>query len=82
MATSQGYTPLKGSEHHHPANHKTLNPTAGHKTVTVTMILRRKPGGPKMRGLEDFAGRQGAANAASTHAKYASDHGADPKELE
>jgi kumamolisin len=82
MATSQGYIPLKGSEHHHPAKHKTLNPTASHETVTVTMILRRKPGGPKMRGLEDFAARQGAANAASTHAKYVSDHGADPKELE
>ena len=46
------------------------------------MMLRRKPGGPKMRGLEDFAARRGAAHAASTHAKYASDHGADPKELE
>ena len=80
MAPSQGYTLLKGSEHQHPARHKRLNPTSGHETVTVTMILRRKSGGPKMRGLDDFAARHGAA--ASTHAKYASDHGADPKELE
>jgi kumamolisin len=82
MAASQDYTPLKGSEHQHPAHHKSLNPTSGDETVTVTMILRRKPGGPKMRGLDDFAARRGMAHAASTHAKYASDHGADPKELE
>ena len=39
-----------------------LNPTSSHEAVTVTMILRRKPGGPKMRGLDDFAARHGAAH--------------------
>jgi kumamolisin len=82
MASSQGYILLNGSEHGHPTHHRILNPTSDHETVTVTMILRRRPGGLKTRGLEDFAARSGAAHAASTHAKYASDHGADPKELE
>jgi kumamolisin len=81
MAPSQGYTPLNGSEHQHPTNHKRLNATADHETVTVTMIVRRKPGGAKMRGLGDFAVKHGAAHAASTHANFAGDHGADPKEL-
>ena len=52
MVSSQGYILLKGSEHQHPAGHESLNTSAGHETVTVTMIVRRKQGGPKMRTLE------------------------------
>jgi hypothetical protein len=58
MASSQGYTLLKGSEHQHPAGHKSLNPSASHETVTVTMIVRRKQGGPKMRALEEFSAKR------------------------
>jgi kumamolisin len=82
MAVSQGYTVLKGSEHSHPTQHKRLNVTSGNETVTVTMILRRKQGGPKVRGLKDFAAKPGATHAPPRHANYARDHGADPKELE
>jgi kumamolisin len=82
MASSQGYILLKGSEHQHPAGHESLNPSAGHEAVTVTMIVRRKQGGPKMRTLEDFSARRGASGATSTHASFAGDHGADPRELE
>jgi kumamolisin len=82
MAPSQGYTVLKGSEHPHPTQHKSLNVTSGTETATVTMILRRNPGGPKLRGLKDFAAKGGSIHAPPTHAQYARDHGADPKELE
>jgi kumamolisin len=82
MASSQGYIQLKGSEHQHPAGHKSVNPSVDHEMVTVTMIVRRKPGGRKMRSLDDFSAMRGAARATSTHASFAGDHGADPKELE
>ena len=36
MAASQSYTPLKGSEHQHPAQHKRLNPTSGDETVKAS----------------------------------------------
>jgi kumamolisin len=82
MASSQGYTQLKASEHQHPARHKILNPSAGHETVTVTMIVRRKQGSPKMHTLEDYSAKRGAGGATTTHATFAGDHGADPKELD
>jgi kumamolisin len=82
MAPSQGYTLLKGSEHAHPDHHRSLSPTSGGETLTVTMIVRRKPSGPKMRSLEDFGTKNRAKPAASKHAAYANDHGADPHELE
>ncbi|MGO9512348.1 MAG: protease pro-enzyme activation domain-containing protein [Steroidobacteraceae bacterium] len=82
MALPQGYTLLNGSEHGHGKGHRILNPTAGSEIVTVTLILRRRPGAPKIVGLEGFSAKSAKPRASLTHEQFAADYGADPKDLD
>jgi kumamolisin len=81
MALPHGYEPVTGTDHAHPKDHKVLNPTGGENLVTATMIVRRRPGGPKLKEVKDFAAKPGAPRKHLSHADFAASHGADPKEL-
>ncbi|MDR3512466.1 MAG: S53 family peptidase [Caulobacteraceae bacterium] len=72
---------LDGSEHRRPQDHVLLGPTDADRLITVILILRRRPGGPALRGTDDFAPGAGAGRAAPTREAFARDHGADPAEL-
>jgi kumamolisin len=77
MASSVVYRSLKGSEHPHPADHKKLRRTSGSEEVTVTLLLRRRAGHPVMQPEHMAAGAPRPGREA-----FASQRGADPKELE
>ena len=82
MALPHGYKSVTGTDHAHPKDHKVLQPTDGGNLVTATMIVRRRPGGPKLREVGDFAAKPRAPRQHLSRAEFASSHGADPKELE
>lgn len=76
MTSSVAYRSLKGSEHPHPADHKKLSRTSGSEEVTITLLLRRKPGHAAMQP-------ERAADAPRpTREAFANQRGADPKELD
>jgi kumamolisin len=82
MPQPHDYKSLVGSEHAHPQEHQALNPTAGNELVTVTLIVRRRQDGRKLRELKDFPAQPAVAAEPLSHADFAAAHGADPKELE
>ena len=82
MALPHGYESVEGTNHGHPKDHKQLNPTRGDNLVTATMIVRRRPGGPKLREVGDFAAKPRAPRQHLSRAQFADSHGADPKELQ
>jgi kumamolisin len=77
MPSSVTYHSLKGSEHPHPADHKKLRRTSGAEEVTVTLLLRRKPGHAALQPERAAA----AASPRPTREAFANQRGADPKEL-
>ena len=77
MTSSVAYRSLKGSEHPHPADHKKLSRTSGSEEVTITLLLRRKPGHAAMQPE-----RAAAAAPRPTREAFANQRGADPKELD
>ena len=81
MALPRGYKSVTGTDHAHPKDHKVLQPTDGEKLVTATMIVRRRPGGPKLRGVGDFAAKPRSPRKHLSREEFAASHGADPKEL-
>src|SRR5471032_310939 len=82
MATPKGFVLLKGTEHAHPTGHHVLKPSAGNELVTVTVIVRRRPGGPKMAALEAFSAKSATFKPSHSRTQFAADHGADPKDLD
>jgi kumamolisin len=82
MATPKGFVLLKGTEHAHPTGHHVLKPSAGNELVTVTVIVRRRPGGPKMAALEAFSAKSATSKPSHSRTQFAADHGADPKDLD
>ena len=58
---TQGFKVIEGTEHAHPADHKDIGATDRGKSVSVTLILRRRAG-KKPLGIEDFA-RSAAASS-------------------
>jgi kumamolisin len=82
MATKEAYVSLEGSEHVHAKDHKDLNKTAASELVTVTLILRRREDGKKLRELKDFPAKSSQVGQPVSHAKFAALYGADPKELQ
>ena len=82
MTMPRDYKPLKGTEHKHPAGHTALETTAGSKSVTATVILRRRENGKNLREMEDFSPQSEASRKRISRSDFASEHGADPKEME
>jgi kumamolisin len=77
MASSISYRSLKGSEHPHPHEHKKLHPTDGGEQLTVTMLLRRKPGHAKLKPGAMVADR----GTRPSREEFAAARGAEPSEL-
>jgi kumamolisin len=82
MKSLGAYKPVKGSTHVIPKAHKLLKATSPREMITVTLIVRRRKGGPKMREAKDFAVKAAAVHAPVNRAQFIADHGADPREIE
>ncbi|HEV7926802.1 MAG TPA: S53 family peptidase [Verrucomicrobiae bacterium] len=81
MKLPSGYKALKGSEHSLPKGDKALKPTSENEMATVTLILRRRLDGPKLKTLEDFSANPGANGPSIARADFTAAHGADPDEM-
>jgi kumamolisin len=77
MALSTAYRTLVGSKHPHPKQYQKLQATAGSEQLTVTLLLRRKPGRAPLRPDAVMADR----TSRPTPDAFAAAHGADPNEL-
>lgn len=82
MKTLGAYKPLKGSTHLIPKEHRLLRATSASEIIMVTLILRRKRGGAKLKEVKDFSAKVGAVRNAVDRDQFVADHGADPKEIE
>jgi kumamolisin len=82
MLLPTGYESLKGSAFARPKDHKELNPTPGNEPVTVTLVLRRRQGGTQLKGVKEFSAMPKGAKQSLSHAEFAENYGADPKELD
>jgi kumamolisin len=74
--------PVKGSTHVIPKAHKLLKATSPREMITVTLIVRRRKGGPKLREVKDFAAKASAVHGPVNRATFVANHGAEPKEIE
>jgi kumamolisin len=82
MKSFGAYKPLPGSAHPIPKTHKLLKETSPREMITVTLIVRRKKGGPKLRAVQDFAARAKAVRPPVDRAQFVANHGADPKDID
>jgi kumamolisin len=82
MRPPRGYSFVKGSAHPHPERHKKLEPVPDNQPVSVTLILRRRPSGPRMKKVEDFAVGPKPLAPPMSRARFAKAHGADPRDLQ
>lgn len=81
MKAPSGYKCIIGSEHSRPKTDKIIRPTSENETATVTLILRRRSGGPGLKGLSEFSARSGINGQTMTREQFAAAYGADPSEL-
>ncbi len=81
MKSFGAYKPLPGSVHAIPKAHKLLKETSPREMITVTLIVRRRKGGPKLRGVADFAAKAKAVRPPVDRAQFIANHGPDPKEI-
>jgi kumamolisin len=72
------YLSLKGSEHPHPADFKKLHATDPAQELTVTLLLRRKPGHTVLNPQHMVA----AAAPRPHRDAFAAERGADPNEMD
>ena len=77
MATS-AFVSLPGSEHPHPKDSITLQPTDGAQQLTVTILLRRNQAHTPAKTEEVLA----KPSARPTREVFAASHGAEPAEME
>ncbi len=77
MPLAEGYVSLKGSDHPHPTGHQYLRPTDQAEQVTVTLLLRRRPGAALK---EPKALEQSSAGRLSRE-EFALTQGAEPTDV-
>ena len=82
MKSLGAYKPLKGSTHTIPKEHKLLKETSPRESIMVTLILRRRKGGAKLREATDFSAKANAVREPVNRELFVANHGADPKEIE
>ncbi|KVZ49651.1 hypothetical protein WL18_05780 [Burkholderia ubonensis] len=82
MATSAAYRLIKGSEHPHPTGYTKLKPTDSAHELTVTLLLRRRPGDAQSTARAAGGAIDGKGSVRPTRDAFALHHGADPKELD
>jgi kumamolisin len=78
MALGITYRPLKGSNHPHPREHNKLHPTDTAEQLTITLMIRRKQGHPKLKPEAVIVDQKSRPSRDA----FAAAHGADPRELE
>src|SRR5580704_6017674 len=78
MSPTNNYRPLAGSQHPHPKEYKKLHPTDPAEQLTVTLILRRKPGHTRLTPRTVIIDKK----TRPTHDAFAAAHGAEPHELD
>src|SRR5271154_82938 len=78
MAPAVAYRSLAGSTHPHPREHTKLRPTDGGEQLTVTLMLRRRPGHAKLKPEAIVADRR----LRPSRDVFAASRGAEPSELE
>ena len=78
MALSTAFRSLKGSQHPHPKEYKKLHPTDAAEKLTVTLMLRRKPGHTKLAPEMVTTDEKGRPSRDA----FATAHGAEPRELD
>ena len=57
MAVPDGYSALDGSERPRPDAHRLMGPVEADQVISVTLILRPRPGSPPLPGLEARPGQ-------------------------
>jgi kumamolisin len=82
MKSPGAYKPLKGSTHSIPKAHKLLKATSPREMITVTLIVRRRKGGPKLRQVKDFLAKVNAVHEPVDRQRFIANHGADPKDID
>jgi kumamolisin len=82
MKSLGAFKPVKGSKHAIPKEHKLLKATSAREVIMVTLILRRRKGGPKLREVKDFSAKVNAVREPVDRERFIANHGADPNEIE
>ena len=72
---------LTGSVHNIPQTHRLLSDTSPQEAMTVTLILRRKQSGSKLREVKDFAAKATSVSGPVNREQFAATHGADPQDM-
>jgi Pro-kumamolisin, activation domain len=80
MAQRHNYTPVAGSEHHHPKEHKKMKPAADEEMTMVALILGRREGA-RMRDVVDLMPGTKGAEKKPSRKEIAERRGADPQEM-
>ena len=73
---------MTGSEHWIPKEDKLLKATPATEPITVTLIVRRRKGGPKLRHVKDFAAKAAAVSEPVNRQRFIANHGADPDDID
>ena len=81
MKTRSKYRILQGSERKHPKDNKRIGPAEPTELVTITLMLRRRPGGSPSRTLEEFS-KTASKRMTLTHEDFAGAHGAAREDLD
>lgn len=82
MNTPHNYKAMTGSRPVRPESHKVLKATADDTPVTVTLIARRRPDGPKLHKPEEVTAQSHSVRKRTSRAEFAAAHGSNPRELE
>ncbi len=82
MRPPRGYRFVSGSAHPQPGGHRKLAPVDPGESITVTLLLRRRRGGPKMPEVGDFDIGSRRRPLGQSRSAFARAHGADPRDLQ
>jgi kumamolisin len=76
------YKPLERSAHPHLAQSKAAGAVDAGEPITVTLIVRRRPGAEPLHSLEYFQNTPRAQRKHLSHEEFAEAHGAAPADLD
>ncbi|MGO9266840.1 MAG: protease pro-enzyme activation domain-containing protein [Candidatus Binataceae bacterium] len=79
---SSNYHGLAGSEHPLHPKTKRLGAAGADETLTVTLVVRRRPGGPTSKGPPDFQNAPQAAHAKLSRQEFEDTRGATQADLD
>jgi len=77
----ENYVRLKGSERHQPESSRYLGPLKSNRKFNVTIVLRRRPDGPPLPGLEYYSALSATKHQRLPPEDFADRYGADPADV-